>query len=167
MNSKSWNSKLLIIPTVLLILFLLFIPNNTTTIKTVYHTKTDTIHDTLTFVKDKPQIKVIETLKIDTVTNSKGDTIKLITEEKKYLDTLLCDKDTAIFTATVSGVNAKLDSVKIKLLKDSYIHTNTIEITKCIKDKKRLHFSPQIGLGYGVFNKKIDAYIGFGISYDL
>jgi hypothetical protein len=167
MNSKSWNSKLLIIPTVLLIIFLLFIPNNTTTIKTVYHTKTDTIHDTLTFVKDKPQIKVIETLKIDTVTNSKGDTIKLITEEKKYLDTLLCDKDTAIFTATVSGVNAKLDSVKIKLLKDNYIQTNTIEITKCIKDKKRLHFSPQIGLGYGVFNKKIDAYFGFGISYDL
>lgn len=158
---------MLIIPTVLLILFLLFIPNNTTTIKTVYHTKTDTIHDTLTFVKDKPQIKVIETLKIDTVTNSKGDTIKLITEEKKYLDTLLCDKDTAIFTATVSGVNAKLDSVKIKLLKDNYIQTNTIEITKCIKDKKRLHFSPQIGLGYGVFNKKIDAYFGFGISYDL
>ena len=113
MKSKSWNSKLLIIPTVLLILFLLFIPNNTTTIKTVYHTKTDTIHDTLTFVKDKPQIKVTETLKIDKVTNSKGDTIKLITEEKKYLDTLLCDKDTAIFEASVSRINAELESVKI------------------------------------------------------
>jgi hypothetical protein len=57
--------------------------------------------------------------------------------------------------------------VKIKILKDNYIQTNTIEITKCIKDKKRLHFSPQIGWGYGVFNKKIDAYFGFGISYDL
>lgn len=166
MKSKSWNSKLLIIPTVLLILFLLFIPY-TTTIKTVYHTKTDTIHDTITFVKYKPKIKVIETLKIDTVTNSKGDTIKLITEEKKYLDTLLCDRDTAIFEASVSGINAELDSVKIKVLRYNFIKTNTIEITKCIKDKKRLHFSPQIGFGYGVFNKKIDAYIGFGISYDL
>ena len=39
---------------------------------TVYHTRVDTIHDTLKLVKAQPQLMVIQTLKTDTVYDDKG-----------------------------------------------------------------------------------------------
>jgi hypothetical protein len=30
---------------------------------------------------------------------------------------------------------------------------------------KKFSVSPQVGVGYGMFNKKFDAYVGVGVSY--
>ena len=37
-------------------------------------------------------------------------------------------------------------------------------------DKKwyqKFNVSPQIGVGYGMFNKKIDVYVGVGVGYNF
>ena len=51
------------------------------------------------------------------------------------------------------------------------IVTNTVEVTKYVKEKKRFidrfHIQPQVGVGYGVFNKKFDAYVGVGVGFDI
>jgi hypothetical protein len=133
---------------------------------TVYNTKVDTIHDTTKIVKVKPKIKVIERLKTDTVYDDKGNQFELITEQKKYQDTLVCNTDTAIVNATVTGIQASLDTISLELRKSHYIQTNTIEINKYIKPK-RFYISPQIGLGYGLTNKSFDMYIGIGIGIRL
>ena len=99
--------------------------------------------------------------------NDKGEQFELITEQKKCLDTLYNDKDTAYVDITISGINAKVDSIGLQLRKSHYIHTNTIEITKTIKDKKKLFISPQVGLGYGIKSKEFDMYIGLGLSINL
>lgn len=133
---------------------------------TVYYTKTDTVHDTIKLVKVQPKIKTVETLKTDTVINCKGDTFELITEEKRYLDTLVYDKDTAIVNATVSGIRANLDTVTLELRKYHVFQTNTTEIIKYVKPK-RFYISPQIGLGYGMTSKTFDMYVGIGIGVRL
>lgn len=133
---------------------------------TVYHTRVDTIHDTLKLVKAQPQLMVIQTLKTDTVYDDKGNQIELIKEEKKYQDTLVSNTDTAIINATVTGIQASLDTISLELRKSHYIQTNTIEINKYIKPKK-FYISPQIGLGYGLTNKSFDMYIGIGIGIRL
>ena len=132
---------------------------------TVWKYKTDTIHDTLTFEKVALKIKAVDTLKKEKVISCKGDSFELVTEAKKYLDTLYCKGDTAIVNATVSGINASIDSIGIRLMKKNYIQTNTVEITNTVYKRKRFNISPQVGIGYGVFNNKCDIYIGVGISY--
>ena len=162
MNNKQWSVKVLFI---LLFLIVAIVPlilfNSSNEQITVLKTQTDTIFVRDTFTIIKPHIKAVETLKIDTVITIKADTIKLITEQKKYVDTLSCNGDTAFIDASISGINANLDSINIQLLKTNWIKTNTI------KDKKRFHISPQLGVGYGVFDKNVDLFIGVGISYDL
>lgn len=132
---------------------------------TVWKYKTDTVYDTLTFEKETLKIKTVDTLKKEKMISCKGDTFELVTEKKKYLDTLYCKGDTAIINASVSGINASLDSIGIRLKKKNYIQTNTIEITNTVYKRKRFNISPQVGFGYGILNNKCDIYLGVGLSY--
>jgi hypothetical protein len=134
---------------------------------TVWKYKTDTVYDTLTFEKETLKLKAVDTLKKDKVISCKGDTFELVTEKKKYLDTLYCKGDTAIINASVTGINTSLDSLSIILRKRNFVQTNTIEITNTVVKRKRFHISPQLGIGYGILNNKCDIYIGIGIGYDL
>lgn len=134
---------------------------------TVWNYKTDTVYDTLTFEKETLKLKAVDTLKKEKVISCKGDTFELVTEKKKYLDTLYCKGDTAIINASVTGINTSLDSLSIILRKKNFVQTNTIEITNTVVKRKRFHISPQLGIGYGILNNKCDIYIGIGIGYDL
>lgn len=172
MSNRHLNTKLFIVICIILIIVSALVTYNfckEDVIKTdtVYTTRVDTIKDTVTLTKIQPQLMVIETLKKDTVYNDKGEQFELITEQKKCLDTLYNDKDTAYVDITISGINAKVDSIGLQLRKSHYIHTNTVEITKTIKDKKKLFISPQVGLGYGIKSKEFDMYIGLGLSINL
>ena len=123
--------------------------------------------DTVEFIKNNPIPKEVYITKVDTVFSDKGDSIFLKTENKIYNDTICQGKDTIFQTNYISGINATLDSSKVILLKHSQTITNTIEITKYVEKRKILHFSPQVGVGYGAFNKNMDLFIGFGVSIDL
>ena len=62
----------------------------------------------------------------------------------------------------------RLDSIRLTMkgynVRDKEVITNTI-----IKQQKRkkLHFGPSVGGGYGITNKKPDIYVGVSLTLDL
>jgi hypothetical protein len=53
------------------------------------------------------------------------------------------------------------------LKKSEIIKTNTIEVTKYIKQNKRFNVGVQTGVGYGFTSKQIEPYIGFGLQINI
>lgn len=145
--------------------------NNTQKTDTVFSTKTDTLWKDTTIIEKEFVPKTIVKIKTDTLFKENGDTIQLITESKRFDKTILSGKDTAYVQVYTSGINTSLDSLKMRLKTHKEIITSTVEITKYVEKKKtfwnRFHIQPQVGVGYGVFNKNIDAYVGVGIGFDI
>ena len=122
----------------------------------------------------------IDTLtKIDTVkvphtilVPSKTDTVY---QERIQKDTTLnvirktydIDNDSVGAHVVVSGINPKVDSLSIWSKKTSYSVNKTIIKTIPMKDTKRFKIYPTIGVGYGVFSRKPDMYIGIGFTYNI
>ena len=132
-------------------------------------TVTDTFWQDTTIIEKEFVPKIVIKKKVDTVYTKDGDTLNLVTEQKRYEKSLVSGKDTCDLQIYVTGINTSLDSLKMRLR--THTVTNTIEITKYLERKKtfkdRFHIQPQVGVGYGLFNKKIDAYVGIGIGVDL
>lgn len=122
---------------------------------------TITIHDTLTFVKPEPAkiVKTTEYIKVP-VEIVKNDTVfvELAKTEKIY-------KDDSTYECQVSGIEPNLDYIKV--FPKTTVITNEKVITKTIKAKPHFNWGIQSGLGYGVINKKMDAYIGLGAQYSF
>ena len=134
---------------------------------TITTTKTDTLWRDTTITKTDTKVKYIQVVKTDTVYDKQGNEIELITDNKTYIDTICAQKDTAIVTSYISGVNAKLDSLKVEMKKSEVIKTNTIEVTKYIKQNKRFNVGVQTGVGYGFASKQIEPYIGVGLQINI
>ena len=103
---------------------------------------------------------------------SKTDTIY---QEKIQKDTTLqvtrktydIDNDSVGAHVVISGVNPRIDSMSIWANKTSYTVNRTITKTIPIKDTKRFKIYPTIGVGYGVFSRIPDMYIGIGMTYSF
>ena len=134
---------------------------------TITNTKTDTLWRDTTITKTDTKVKYIQVVKTDTVYDKQGNELELITDNKTYIDTICAQSDTAIVTSYISGVNAKLDSLKVLMKKSEVIKTNTIEVTKYIKQNKRFNVGVQTGVGYGFTSKQIEPYIGFGLQINI
>ena len=138
---------------------------------TVFTTKTDTLWKDTTITEKEFVPKIIIKTKIDTLFKENGETVQLITESKRFDKRLVSNKDTADLQIYTRGIETSLDSLKMRLKAHKEVITNTVEITKYIDKKKtflnRFHIQPQVGVGYGVFNNKIDAYVGVGIGFNL
>ena len=80
--------------------------------------------------------------------------VQIPIEQKRYEDSL--------YTAWVSGFQAKLDSIRLRLPE---VHTT---VTKTVvKPTPLITVGIQAGGGYGVFNRKPDVYIGIGAQVNL
>lgn len=138
---------------------------------TVFTTKTDTLWKDTTIVEKEIVPKIIVKTKIDTLFKENGETVQLITESKRFDKRLINNKDTADVQVYTSGINTSLDSLKMRLKTHREIVTNTVEVTKYVNNRKRFidrfHIQPQVGVGYGVLNKKFDTYVGVGIGFDI
>lgn len=134
---------------------------------TITNTKTDTLWKDTTITKTDTKVKYIQVVKTDTVYDKQGNELELITDNKTYIDTICAQSDTAIVTSYISGVNAKLDSLKVLMKKSEVIKTNTIEVTKYIKQNKRFNVGVQTGVGYGFTSRQIEPYIGFGLQINI
>lgn len=145
--------------------------NNVQKTDTIITTKTDTLWKDTTIIEKEFVPKTIVKTKTDTLFKANGDTVQLITESKRFDKTIVSGKDTADVQVYTSGINTSLDSLKMRFKTHKEIVTNTVEVTKYVKERKRFidrfHIQPQVGVGYGVFNKKIDAYVGVGIGFDI
>ena len=138
---------------------------------TVLTTKTDTLWKDTTIVEKDIVPKYIVKKKVDTVYTKEGDTFNLITESKRFDKRLISNKDTADLQIYTSGIETSLDSLKMRLKTHREIVTNTVEVTKYVKDRKRFidrfHIGVQAGYGYGFNYKGLEPYVGIGASFDL
>ena len=135
-----------------------------------FNSKTNTI-DT---VIDVDTLTRIDTVKVPNtiLVPSKTDTVY---QERIEKDTTLqvtrktydIDNDSVGAHVVVSGINAKVDTLSIWAKKTSYSVNRTVIKTIPMKDTKRFKIYPTIGVGYGVFSRKPDMYIGIGFTYNL
>ena len=130
-----------------------------TTIDTVI--KRDTIIDVDTF--NVPHTVLVPS-KVDTIYKEK---IKNDTTLKVTRKTYDIDNDSVGAHVVISGVNPRIDTMSIWAKKTSYTIDRTITKTIPIKDSKRFKIYPTIGIGYGVFSRKPDMYIGIGLTYNF
>ena len=127
----------------------------------------DTLIDVDTFTK-VDTVKIPKTIlvprKTDTVWQERiqKDTVLSIT--RKTYD---IDNDSVGAHVVVSGVNPNVDTLSIWAKKTSYSVNKTIIKTIPMKDTKRFKIYPTIGVGYGVFSRKPDMYIGIGFTYSF
>lgn len=127
----------------------------------------DTVIDVDTFTK-------IDTVKVphEILVPSKTDTVY---QERITNDTTLqvtrktydIDNDSVGAHVVVSGINPMVDTLSIWAKKTSYSVNKTIIKTIPMKDTKRFKIYPTVGIGYGVFGRKLDMYIGIGFTYNL
>ena len=127
----------------------------------------DTLIDVDTFTR-------VDTVKIPNtiLVPSKTDTVY---QERITNDTTLqvtrktydIDNDSVGAHVVVSGINPKVDSLSIWSKKTSYSVNKTIIKTIPMKDTKRFKIYPTVGVGYGVFSRKPDMYIGIGFTYNI
>lgn len=127
----------------------------------------DTVIDIDTFTK-VDTVKIPHTILVP----SKTDTVY---QEKIQKDTTLqvtrktydIDNDSVGAHVVVSGINPMVDTLSIWSKKTSYSVNKTIIKTIPMKDTKRFKIYPTIGVGYGVFSRKPDMYIGIGFTYNI
>ena len=127
----------------------------------------DTVIDVDTFTK-VDTVKIPKTILVP----SKTDTVY---QERIQKDTTLqvtrktydIDNDSVGAHVVVSGINPSVDTLSILAKKTSYSVNKTIIKTIPMKDSKRFKIYPTIGVGYGVFSRKPDMYIGIGFTYNL
>ena len=127
----------------------------------------DTVIDIDTFTK-------IDTFNVPhtILVPSKTDTVY---QERIHKDTTLqvtrktyhIDNDSVGAHVVVSGINPSVDTLSIWSKKTSYSVNKTIIKTIPMKDTKRFKIYPTIGVGYGVFSRKPDMYIGIGVTYSF
>ena len=127
----------------------------------------DTVIDVDTFTKvDTVNIPntILVPSKTDTVYQERiaNDTTLQVT--RKTYD---IDNDSVGAHVVVSGVNPNVDTLSIWSKKTSYSVNKTIIKTIPMKDTKRFKIYPTIGVGYGVFSRKPDMYIGIGFTYNI
>ena len=127
----------------------------------------DTVIDIDTFTK-VDTVNVPNTILV----HSKTDTVY---QERIEKDTTLqvtrktydIDNDSVGAHVVVSGINPMVDTLSIWSKKTSYSVNKTIIKTIPMKDTKRFKVYPTIGVGYTVFGKKLDMYVGIGVTYGI
>lgn len=120
---------------------------------------TDTItiikRDTITIIKPQPVIRYVDRIVRDTLysIDSIPVLVNIPIETKVYQD--------SSYRAIVTGYRPQLDSISI-------FNKNQIQyINKIIYKTKKWNVSPAVGVGYGIYHKKIDMYVGFSINYNF
>ena len=143
----------------------------------IIHTKKDTVYQTK-YVQS-------EYKSTNTITSTKANTSDSIYQTNIFVDTIISHKhynDSISFNDTLSYKafirNNNLDSIHIKhnypiltknqiIYQDRYIHSTITTPDKRKTFFDNFNYGIQLGVGYGLINKKSDIYVGFGISYNF
>lgn len=109
--------------------------------------------DTITIYKPVPKYQYITQIRVDTLysTDSIQIPVQVPIERKTYED--------STYKAVVSGYMAALDTIQVYP-----VYTST---TITIYKRKRFNVGVQAGVGWGLYNKKPDLFIGLGFTYRL
>lgn len=106
----------------------------------------------------------------DTIYNNKKDT------EYKYItvnDTIYVENKPEIFKDSTDKYDITINAVKLNNYQLNIHHQDTIfyekEIIKNVYNKRKQHLNHGItlGVGWGVWNKKPDLFIGYSVMYSF
>lgn len=158
MKKKGWLLLILLISLLInaFLCYRLHTANNHGGNDTVVMERRDTLIITDTIRITKPVPSYIYRNRTDTVIKYLQDTTEVIPfETKVYQDTNYC--------CVVSGYKPSLDSLSFTIPSKIV----TVEKTQNIYHKKPFTFGVQLGVGYGIINRKPDIYIGLGGQYNF
>lgn len=133
--------------------------SRTPTVDTVIDVDSFTRIDTVKF-----QNTILMPSKTDTVYQERIQKDTTLNVTRKTYD---IDNDSVGAHVVVSGVNPIVDTLSIWSKKTSYNVNRTVIKTIPMKDTKRFKIYPTIGVGYGVFSRKLDMYVGIGVTYSF
>lgn len=136
---------------------------------TVFQERIDTIHFTHTVTRYRPQPTRTDTIFVtDTQTQEVAQHIKKTYEvDSLHIDTTSTPHGIVNYHLLVRTDNYDVDSIALRFNVDYPKIIQTQTITKTITKKKHWNYGIQTGLGYGVYNRKPDLYIGLGIQYNM
>ena len=136
---------------------------------TVFQERIDTIHLTHTVTRYRPQPTKTDTIFItDAQTQEVAQHIKKTYEvDSLHIDTTCTPPASVNYHLLVRTDNYDVDSIALRFNVDYPKITQTQTITKTITKKKHWNYGIQTGLGYGIYNRKPDLYIGLGIQYHI
>ena len=136
---------------------------------TVFQERIDTIHLTHTVTRYRPQPTRTDTIFVtDTQTQEVAQHIKKTYEvDSLHIDTTCIPPASVNYHLLVRTDNNDVDSIALRFNVDYPKIIQTQTITKTITKKKHWNYGIQTGIGYGVYNRKPDLYIGVGIQYNM
>ena len=136
---------------------------------TVFQERIDTMHITHTVTRYRPQPTRTDTIFVtDTQTQEVAQHIKKTYEvDSLQIDTTSKPHGMVSYHLLVRTDNNDVDSIALRFNVDYPKITQTQTITKTVTKKKRWNYGIQTGLGYGIYNRKPDLYIGVGIQYNI
>ena len=136
---------------------------------TVFQERIDTIHITHTVTRYRPQPTRTDTIFItDAQTQEVAQHIKKTYEvDSLHIDTTCIPPASVNYHLLVRTDNYDVDSIALRFNVDYPKITQTQTITKTVTRKKHWNYGIQTGIGYGIYNRKPDLYIGVGIQYNM
>lgn len=136
---------------------------------TVFQERIDTIHLTHTVTRYRPQPTRTDTIFVtDTQTQEVAQHIKKTYEvDSLQIDTTSTPHGMVSYHLLVRTDNNDVDSIALRFNVDYPKIIQTQTITKTITKKKRWNYGIQTGIGYGIYNRKPDLYIGVGLQYHI
>lgn len=136
---------------------------------TVFQERIDTIHITHTVTRYRPQPTRTDTIFVtDTQTQEVAQHIKKTYEvDSLHIDTTCTPPASVNYHLLVRTDNYDVDSIALRFNVDYPKIMQTQTITKTVTRKKHWNYGIQTGLGYGIYNRKPDLYIGVGIQYNM
>lgn len=136
---------------------------------TVFQERIDTIHLTHTVTRYRPQPTRTDTIFVtDAQTQEVAQHIKKTYEvDSLQIDTTSKPHGMVIYHLLVRTDNNDVDSIALRFNVDYPKIIQTQTITKTITKKKHWNYGIQTGIGYGIFNRKPDLYIGVGLQYHI
>lgn len=123
----------------------------------------DTIYRPMIVKDTLPVLKYKTLYKTDTIVKN-GDTIQIPIDRYVYTDTL---SDSVSYKAILRGYRASLDSIVINYPQRTIKAVKTKTITLQKTKVKHWNYGINAGVGYGIFNRKPDAFIGFTFGYSF
>lgn len=136
---------------------------------TVFQERIDTIHLTHTVTRYRPQPTRTDTIFVtDAQTQEVAQHIKKTYEvDSLQIDTTCTPPASVNYHLLVRTDNYDVDSIALRFNVDYPKITQTQTITKTVTKKKHWNYGIQTGIGYGIYNRKPDLYIGVGLQYNM
>lgn len=136
---------------------------------TVFQERIDTMHITHTVTRYRPQPTRTDTIFVtDTQTQEVAQHIKKTYEvDSLQIDTTSKPHGMVSYHLLVRTDNYDVDSISLRFNVDYPKIIQTQTITKTVTKKKHWNYGIQTGIGYGIYNRKPDLYIGLGIQYNI